>query len=124
MTDLYVLAWSRAFALTLAIECLVAVPLLARFAGASTRPTFGRRLLAVCFGNLASHPAVWFVFPALTRGTAALALQESWAVLVEAALYGLVFPASGFRSALAVSALANGISLSLGLALRAWTGWV
>ncbi len=124
MTDLYVLAWAKAFALTLGIECLVAVPLLARFARASARPTFMRRLLAVWFGNLASHPAVWFVFPALLRGTAELSVQESWAVLVEAALYGLVFPASGFRSALAVSALANAVSLSLGLVLRAWTGWV
>lgn len=121
---MYVLWWVKAFALTLAIEWCVAAYLLGRLHSAVTCPALGRRLLAVAFGNLASHPAVWFVFPAFLRGTVALGVEETWAVAVEAALYALVFPTLGARGALAVSALANGISLGIGLALRSLTGWV
>lgn len=124
MSEAYVIAWAKAFALTLSVECLVAGILLARLSPAAISPSLSRRLLAVAFGNLASHPAVWFVFAALLRGTLALVVEEAWAVAVEAVLYSLVFPKLGARAALAISALANGCSLAVGLAVRAITGWV
>jgi hypothetical protein len=119
-----VLGWAKAFVLTLAVECWVAGYLLGRLHSAAVCPRLGRRLTTVAFANLASHPAVWFVFPAFLRGTLALSVQETWAVTVEAALYAFVFPSLGARGAIAASALSNGISLGVGLALRAWTGFV
>ena len=118
--DPYVTAWSRAFALTLAIELAVAAPLLGL-----AEPSWRRRAALVALANVASHPAVWFVFPALAVGQAwRLALSEAWAVMLEIGVYRLVVRELPMSRAVAASALANGASLGLGLALRAATGWV
>jgi hypothetical protein len=109
----YVVLWARAFALTVGSEVLIATWFLPRDAPRS------RRLGAVVFANVASHPAVWFVFPELfARWEVALVLSELWALVSELLIYKLVFPALGWRNALAASALANGGSLLLGLVLR------
>jgi hypothetical protein len=110
----FVTLWSRAFALTVATELLIATWFLPRTASHT------RRLGAVVFANVASHPAVWFVFPELFRSwQVALILSELWAVGSEILIYKLVFPELAWRRALAASALANGGSLLVGLALRA-----
>jgi hypothetical protein len=51
----YEALWLRFFAVTVAVELLVAIPLL-RGEG-----TLARRATAVAVANLASHPIVWFV---------------------------------------------------------------
>lgn len=107
----FVLAWARAFAVTLGVELAVATPLLP---GGRAQ-----RLVLVALANLASHPAVWFVLPELGLGYPAwLITAELWAVAVEAVAYRALLPASTRRAA-GVSLLANGASLAVGLALRA-----
>jgi hypothetical protein len=109
----YVAEWARVFALTLAVEMVVAVPLLGR------EQRLARRSAAVLFAQLATHPLVWFVLPELRLGRLPfLVLAESWAVVAELTLYRLVFPALSWSRALAVSALANGASAALGTFLR------
>lgn len=116
----YVQAWARAFALTVFVEELVAVWLL-RGLGVSWPRLAG----LVFFAQLASHPAVWFVFPQLPVGwDAIVAMAETWAVVSETVFYWLVVPGVGLRRAFGVAALANAASFGLGLALRAVTGWV
>ncbi len=69
--------------------------------------------------NVLSHPAVWFVFPELGLSyTPMLVAAESWAVGSEVLLYRLVFPALSWRRAVAVSALANAVSVGVGVLLR------
>ncbi|XXT21252.1 hypothetical protein WME94_06770 [Sorangium sp. So ce429] len=119
-TDPLVVAWSRAFALTLLVELAVASPLLG-----PAEPSRRRRAALVAIANIASHPAVWFIFPALALGaTTRLALSELWAVLLEVGVYRLALRDLPALRAVAASALANGASLGLGLLLRSATGWV
>ena len=109
----YVAEWARFFGLTLGVELAVAVPLLAGHGSVI------RRTGAVLFGQLASHPLVWFVIPALGLGGARfLVAAETWAVLCELLLYRLVFPRLTWAGALAVSALANGASVIAGIIAR------
>ena len=110
----WVVDWLRAFGLTLAAEALVAVPLLRR-SGAG----LGRRLAAVLFANLTTHPLVWFLFPALTVGyPTRLAVSETFAVGLESCAYLVIWPGLGPRRAVLVSVLANAASVAVGLALR------
>ncbi|WP_438008452.1 hypothetical protein WME89_06930 [Sorangium sp. So ce321] len=119
-TDPLVVAWSRAFAVTLLVELAVATPLLG-----PAEPSRWRRAALVAVANVASHPAVWFIFPALALGaTTRLALSELWAVLLELGVYRLALRDLPALRAVAASALANGASLGLGLLLRSATGWV
>lgn len=111
----YAAAWVKAFALTVAVELGVAVPLLAPSHAGKMR-----RAGIVVLANLASHPLVWFGFPESGLfGTERLASAEFFAVAVEAALYLLVWPAVGPFCAFGTSALANGASLAAGLLARA-----
>ncbi len=111
----YVTAWLVAFGLTVAIE----VPVLA-WLGRRAEPSARRRTALVLFANLASHPAVWFVFPALPLAWAlTTALSETWAWLVEAALYRLTFARVRTREALLLSLAANLASFGTGLAFSA-----
>lgn len=115
-----VMLWFRAFSLTVLVEAPIAAALLK-----PAEPRLHRRAALVLFANLASHPAVWFIFPELGLSYApTLVLAEAWAVLSEALLYRLVFEETGAVEAFGISALANGASLGIGLLLRAATGWV
>ncbi len=107
--------WLAAFALTLLVE-IPAVVLLAR----RLEPRPWRRAALALLGNALSHPAVWFVFPALGLGWGATtAVSEGWAWLVEGALYRAGLARAGWRAALAVSLAANLLSFGLGLGLWA-----
>jgi hypothetical protein len=109
----YVRLWATAFVVTWLSELAVATPFLPR-----SEPRL-RRLGAVTAANVLSHPAVWFVFPEVLRPYwVMLVAAELWAFCSEALLYRLVFPSLSWRRAFGVSALANGVSLGLGLVLR------
>jgi hypothetical protein len=109
----WVLDWLRVFALTLAVEALVATPLLGR---AESR--MARRLAAVLLVNLATHPLVWFLIPGLAaRHTIRVVLSEAWAFGAEWAGYLVVWPALGARRAAVISLLANGASFAAGVIL-------
>ncbi len=106
--------WLRAFVVTAAVELAVGGPLLA------APHSRARRAAAVLFANLASHPVLWFVllrvgWPYELRHL----VGEAWAIGVEAGIYKLVFPTLTWRRVAAVSLLANGASLAVGLGLRA-----
>jgi hypothetical protein len=102
--------WLRGFALTIATEQLVAVPLLR-----SVEPSLPRRMGAVLVANVATHPLVWFFFPHLGWSwTWVTLVSESWAFGFEVFVYASIFPGHWRRAAL-VSACANGASYLLGL---------
>jgi hypothetical protein len=104
--------WLRAFVITLAVELAVGVPLL-------RDRTLSTRIAAVALANLSSHPIIWFVFLRLGLSFEARhILAEGWAIAVELGVYVLVFPTIGIRRAAAVSLLANGASLGVGVVLR------
>lgn len=115
---LLIVHWFRAFLLTLTIEELAAgwvlrreVPLLRRVA-----------LIAVC--NIASHPAVWLIFPELGGALGwsrlfTLFISEVWAFGLEALIYALFLGPDRARLAAQTATFANALSLSLGLGLHA-----
>src|SRR6187551_27522 len=106
-------AWLIAFAITVASELLLAVPLLAP---GGSRP---RRVTAVCLAQLATHPSVWFIWPLLGLPRPLfLLIAEGFAVLVEASIYRFGFDRLGWSRCFAASALANGVSVFVGLWLR------
>jgi hypothetical protein len=116
----FVLLWLKAFLLTVLVEAPIAAALLRR-----AEPRFARRVALVIFANVASHPAVWFIFPALGMPyTPMLVLAEAWAVLSEALFYRLVFEKTDAAEAFGISALANGASFGIGLLVHATVGWV
>ncbi|HEY3254845.1 MAG TPA: hypothetical protein VGJ91_12885 [Polyangiaceae bacterium] len=106
-------AWLIAFAITVASELLIAVPLLT--AGGSR----SRRIAVVCLAQLATHPSVWFIWPLLGLPRPLfLALAEGFALLVEALIYRLCFERLTWSRCFAASALANGVSVLVGLWLH------
>jgi len=105
--------WLSAYLLTTGSELLVATPVL--------RPggRLPRRIGAVCLAQLATHPAVWFIWPLFGWPRPVyLLVAESFALVVETLVYRLVFERLAWSRALAASGLANGVSLALGLWLR------
>jgi hypothetical protein len=117
-----VAAWLRAFVCTIVLETPVVV-WLTRDVDFST----ARRIAIAVFANLATHPVVWFVImpydhPLFGLGDGArLAIAETWAFAVEAAVYFVVFHKLSASRAVAVSALANGFSFAAGLLLYQYT---
>ena len=104
-----------AFCLTLLVE-LPAVFVLGR----RLEPRPQRRVVFALLGNVLSHPAVWFVFPAFGLGwSATTAMSEVWAWLLEAVVYRVGFACAGWRPALRLSLVANLLSFGLGLGLWA-----
>ncbi len=111
-------AWAIAFAITLCVELMVAGWLL------RADDTLLRRFGAIGLANVASHPLAFFVISqALGAAVASFILAEVWAVLSEVAVYVLVLRGVGAGRALAVSLLANGASLGVGVVLQA-AGWL
>lgn len=122
----WVLDWMRAFSVTLVIEEIVALVVLARFDRlptgrvSTTKQSVGiaRRIAAVALVNLATHPLVWFLFPGLTmRYAFRVALSELWALSAEAVGYATIWPELRWKRAALISLLANGASFGLGLLL-------
>lgn len=111
--------WFVAFCLTLLFEA----PIVLRFGRRACR-AFARRLGVFLLANVASHPAVWFVFPRLGLSwAAATTLAELWAFGVEAGTFGLVFEQGRWRDAVLVSLAANAASFGCGAVL--WKlGWL
>lgn len=117
--DAYLLAWSKAFLLTAAVE----LPFVAYFF-APLEPRVGTRLASGFFAQLASHPAVWFVFPKLGLSyQMTIVWSEIWAVVCEGALYHLVSSIPPIR-AFTVALAANLVSFGVGLSVRFLTGAV
>lgn len=118
---LLVAHWFRAFAWTLAIEIFAAGWVLRGAAPWLRRSS----LVVVC--NLASHPAVWLIFPEIGAalgcpGWLVLLVSEAWALGLEAWIYGLFLGTARRKTALVASLVANGASFTLGLGLHA-LGW-
>ena len=103
--------WFAAFVLTIAVEVPVVLFMLRR-----VEPDLPRLAILVIFANLATHPAVWFVFTQLFLvGTPAFVVAaESWAIGIEAIFYALVLTGVGPRRALAVALAANLASIVVG----------
>jgi hypothetical protein len=117
-----IIHWFRAFCWTLAIEELAACWVLRRSVSLPRRVA----IIAVC--NIATHPAVWLVYPELGAGlhwshATTLFVSEVWAFGLEALIYWLFLGKEHGRLAAWTSTFANGLSLSLGFGLSA-LGWV
>ena len=76
--------WFTAFVLTLAIEIPIAAFLLRR-----AEPHRLRLVVLIVFANLATHPAVWYVFtqPFLVGTLEYTLAAEAWAISAEAVFY-------------------------------------
>lgn len=113
-----VVAWFRAFVWTLAIEQLVAGVVLRR-----SLP-LGRRVSVIAIANVATHPAVWLIFPELGAargwpGPVTLGLSELWAFGFEAFVYWVFLGPGRHRIAITAAVAANAASFGLGFLLRA-----
>jgi hypothetical protein len=108
--------WIRGFALTLAVEEAIAVPLLG-----AVEPSKVRRAMAVLVANLATHPLVWFFFARLGwPRTPMLWSAETWAFGFEILAYRTIFPLASWRRCAGVSVAANLASFLLGVLAADW----
>jgi hypothetical protein len=109
--------WFPAFVLTLLVEGVVVL-----YAFRDAGVGLPRLVLMLVFANLATHPAVWFVFTQLflVGTTAYLVAAESWAVAAEALFYWTVLPRVPVRRVVAVAVAANAASFLVGRAVNAW----
>lgn len=107
-------AWFAAFLLTVLIEAPVVALLVRR-----QEPDLVRLGLLIVFANLATHPAVWFVFPQLLLvGTLSYTLvAEGWAVATEACFYGVTIRSLSVPRAIGVALAANVVSFLAGQAI-------
>jgi hypothetical protein len=112
----YIETWLWAFLLTAIIE----IPIVAALTRRVPLPLWRRSAIAF-FAQLATHPAVWFIFPRIVglTGREATWVSEVWACLAEACLYAVALPRCSPLRAIGVSALANGASYAVGLMLHA-----
>ena len=103
--------WFAAFVVTVAIELPIGAWLLRH-----AEPDLRRRVALVVLANLATHPAVWYVFSQLFLvGTVEyLAAAEGWAVAAEAVLYVVAIRGLGAGRAILVAVVANGASFAVG----------
>lgn len=113
ISSIYVLAWFKAFLLTQTLE----VPL-TTYLFRNDESVLWRRIGLLLCANLLSHPAVWFVYPALPMSPyLAQGLSEVWAVLSEMVFFVLCFRSVKPIRAFGVAALVNGFSYGIGLIL-------
>jgi hypothetical protein len=120
---LLIASWFRAFLWTLLIEQVVAGVLLRH-----VLPAWGRRCSIILVANVATHPAVWLIFPELCSGlglsrTTSLMVSEIWAFGLEGWIYWLFLGSAQTKLALKTTTLANAASLGLGYGLRHFS-WV
>lgn len=117
--DPYLVDWLRAFVITNAVE----LPIVVGYVLAPSALKVGRRVSVSLFVQLASHPAVWFIFPRLGMTYwVTVVVSELWAFLSEAAFYGLVLRVPPRRAVIGALA-ANAASFGTGLALYQ-LGWL
>ena len=111
--------WFAAFIITLAVEVPIGLLLLRK-----VEPALPRLAVLVGFANLATHPAVWFIFTQLFLvGTPEyIVAAESWAIGAEALFYVVTIRGVGTRRAIGVAIAANMASVAAGLLLGA--GWL
>lgn len=102
-------SWLVAFLLTLSTETPIVAAVYRK-----VEPRRLRLLGLIFFANLATHPAVWFIFPAFHWPYAKQVwISEIWAFGLEIVYYHLAFPGS-FRRAASAAILANAASLTVG----------
>lgn len=103
--------WLRAFLLTVVVETPIVAAMLRRW-----EPSRPRLIALVVFANLASHPAVWFVFTQLLLiGTPAyLLVAEGWAIACEALFFLVAFRGLPVRRAILSALVANAASFIVG----------
>ena len=103
--------WFTAFVVTLAVEIPIAAFLLRR-----AEPDRLRLVVLIVFANLATHPAVWYVFTQLFLvGTPGYTLAaEAWAISAEAVFYWAAIRGLPVRRAVAVAVAANAVSFTVG----------
>ena len=105
--------WLIAFAITLGVESLVAIPLL------EVEPQLLPRAAGVALANLATHPLVWFASPGLALPLGVrIGLAELFAVIVEGWAYHVIWRQLRVRRGLLISLGANACSFLLGLLMR------
>jgi hypothetical protein len=114
--------WFRAFLWTLGIELLVA-----GFCLRGSVP-LARRVSLITIANVATHPAVWLIFPELGAALgwpwlATVGVSEVWAFGFEAFVYSIFLGTSKQRTAITAAVAANAASLGLGFVLHAF-GWL
>jgi hypothetical protein len=108
--------WLRGFALTLAVEEAIAIPLLA-----PVERSLVRRAMAVLIVNLATHPLVWFFFTHLGWSRPMVEWSaEAWAFGFEIVAYRSIFSGASWGRSAVVSIAANLGSFLLGNAAIAW----
>lgn len=105
-------AWLAAFLLTVAVEVPIVAPLMR-----GRDPGGWRLVVLVVFANLATHPAVWFIFPQLFLvGTLSFTVAaELWAVAAEAVFYAAAFRGVTPLRAIGTAVVANAASYLVGL---------
>ena len=103
--------WFRAFLLTALVEAPIVALVLRRW-----EPSRPRLVVLVVFANLASHPAVWFVFSQLLLigTTEYLLAAEGWAIGCEALFYWVAVRGVPVRWAIVASLVANAVSFLIG----------
>jgi hypothetical protein len=103
--------WFVAFILTVAIELPVVVYLLR-----TQEPSVPRLVALVLFANLATHPAVWFIFTQLFLvGTPAYVVAaEGWAVAAEAVFYVVTIRGLSLQRAVLAALAGNAASFLIG----------
>lgn len=110
--------WLLAFIATALIEVPIVV--------AATRDlglTLKLRSLVVLGAQALTHPLVWFVFPRLPGSAEAwFWCSELTAVVLEGVLYARALTGLGALRAFGLAAVANAVSLGVGIAWNALTG--
>lgn len=105
-------AWLIAFLITLVVEVPIAAVLLRR-----SQPSGWRLIVLLVFANLATHPAVWFIFPQLfyVSTPSFVIASEAWAVAAEAVFYMVALSGTSLGRAIVTALVANGASFLLGV---------
>ena len=102
--------WFMGFALTVVLE---APWILAGLAASESNRT--RRVLALLFANLLTHPLVWYLFPSMPLSrNLSLAASELWAYAGEWIFYATFVERLTVRRAAWLSLAANGTSFFVG----------
>ncbi len=102
--------WLIGFGLTLALE---APGVIVGLRGCE--PNRARRVLALVFANLMTHPLVWYLFPSMPMARRVSLLgSELWAFGAESLFYASYVGRIGYARATLLSLAANGTSFLVG----------